>query len=68
MDRNVVKILRNGVEIISLNGYHSNVWQKPCERWESRDRTLVGEIPAFRLPVTISYDNTKSPGIKESDG
>lgn len=65
----IIKILRNRVAKIHFNGYHN----KEHGLYHvigvgGRVQTLVGENPAILLIVTISYDNTMDPRIKQSDG
>ena len=65
----IIKILRNRVVKIHFNSYHNSVHGvSRAFGVGSRVQTLVGESPAFRLTVTIHYDNTKSLRIKQSDG
>ena len=65
----LLKILRNRVVKIHFNSYHNRVHGvSRAFGVGGRVQTLVGEIPAFRLTVTIHYDNTKSLRIKQSDG
>ena len=49
-------------------GMAAGVTKDPGDPEQGRGQTLVGEIPAFRFPVTVIYDNTKSLRIKQSDG
>ena len=65
----IVKILRNRVVKIHFDSYHNRVHGvSRAFGVGGRVQTLVGESPAFRLTVTIHYDNTKSLRIKQSDG
>lgn len=69
IDGFIVKILRNRVVKIRFNSYHNRVHGVRHAFGDGgRVQTLVGENPAFRLTVTIYYDNTKSLRIKQSDG
>ena len=69
IDDFIIKILRNRVVKIHFNSYHNRVHGvSRAFGVGGRVQTLVGEIPAFRLTVTIHYDNTKSLRIKQSDG
>lgn len=65
----IIKNLRNRVAEIRFNGYHNSIHGLyHVVGVGGRVQTLVGENPAFLLIVTISYDTTMGPRIKQSDG